>query len=462
MGTRTITLDASPPIHRDMRDALDKGLFHKSLSVLAAQVPPPKTGIMLRSQVMKQSLMNLPKIRSVVPNPSDPEGDRLMLLRVQDESELSAEILEFLKTEAKGLVKYQLDLDYDYWTADEILQAILPEDLCEGSPTGFAMTGHIAHVNLNDEYLPYKHIIGQVILDKNKRVQTVVNKLDSIDSQFRFFKMELIAGEPNYIVEHHESDCRFTFDFTHVYWNSRLHTEHQRLVECFSPHDVVADVFAGVGPFALPAAKKGCAVLANDLNPESVKWLRVNVKENRVSDLVRVSCEDGREFIRSVVTRAYDEPFPAYTGPRPSRMQEREADKRRRRLGSPTPPDSNTAPTQQLPPRTRIAHFVMNLPDSAIQFLDAFRGALVDKSADRDLRGLYADALPMIHCHCFTRELEPEKAEEDIRKRVEDKLGCALSEDVTFHLVRSVAPNKEMYCISFRLPSEAAFASVES
>jgi len=77
-----------------------------------------------------------------------------------------------------------------------------------------------AHLNLNDEYLPYKHIIGQVLLDvcayiqiiligsltnvvqKNKVIKTVVNKLNSIDTTFRFFKMELLAGEPNYIVEH--------------------------------------------------------------------------------------------------------------------------------------------------------------------------------------------------------------------------------------------------------------------
>jgi tRNA (guanine37-N1)-methyltransferase len=77
-----------------------------------------------------------------------------------------------------------------------------------------------AHLNLNDEYLPYKYVIGQVILDvcafnhvhslenltnvtqKNKRVKTVVNKLDSIDTKFRFFKMELLAGEPDYVVEH--------------------------------------------------------------------------------------------------------------------------------------------------------------------------------------------------------------------------------------------------------------------
>jgi ribosomal protein L11 methylase PrmA len=40
---------------------------------------------------------------------------------------------------------------------------------------------------------------------------------------------------------------------------------------------------AGVGPFAVPAAKKGCYVLGNDLNPESVKWMRENRVKNRVS-----------------------------------------------------------------------------------------------------------------------------------------------------------------------------------
>jgi tRNA (guanine37-N1)-methyltransferase len=135
----------------------------------------------------------------------------------------------------------------------------------------------------------------------------VVNKLDSIDTQFRFFKMELLAGEPNYVVEHvrfprflclpmadhtkqSESDCRFTFDFSRVYWNSRLHTEHARLVDMFQPHELIADVFAGVGPFALPAAKKGCAVLANDLNPESYKYLALNIKGNKVSRSHHIRC----------------------------------------------------------------------------------------------------------------------------------------------------------------------------
>jgi tRNA (guanine37-N1)-methyltransferase len=80
----------------------------------------------------------------------------------------------------------------DILSLDEILQAILPEELCDGSPTGFSMTGHLgmllyctkfiftlfyiaAHMNLNDKYLPYKYIIGQVVLDVRilEHVQTI-------------------------------------------------------------------------------------------------------------------------------------------------------------------------------------------------------------------------------------------------------------------------------------------------
>jgi hypothetical protein len=94
----------------------------------------------------------------------------------------------------------------------------------------------------------------------------------------------------------HEAGCEFTFDFRRVYWNSRLQTEHDRLVSLFAPCDVIADVFAGVGPFAIPAARKGCAVWANDLNPASYEFLRKNVVKNRVSALQyesRLGCQPG-------------------------------------------------------------------------------------------------------------------------------------------------------------------------
>lgn len=234
-----------------------------------------------------------------------------------------------------------------------------------------------------------------------------------------------------------EGDCTFAFDFTKVYWNSRLSGEHERIVHMFKPDAVVADVFAGVGPFALPAAKKGCAVLANDLNPESYKYLVQNIKSNNVrlpiiylslplttgqlEDLVRPACEDGRDFILAAAKRAFNSPFPPYAGPRLSKTRQQQLAKEKR---SKLDVDSlSTEPTsQESAPRRTVDHYVMNLPDSAITFLGAFRGIFASDergkgSADRQYSGLYGEGrMPMVHCHCFTRELEIERAEKDIRQ----------------------------------------------
>ncbi|KAI0660588.1 guanine-N-1-methyltransferase [Cubamyces menziesii] len=430
---------------------LDKDAFKKVIPVLAAKVAPEKAGVLLKSPIMRRSLIDVPKTKSVMRGPNE---ERLVLLKYSDRADLTPEVLDFLKEQSAELVSRDLTFDYNFWTADEIIHAILPPELEAGAPSGFATVGHIAHLNLRPEYLPYKYIIGQVILDKSPTSRTVVNKVDNIDNQFRVFRMELLAGEPDFVVTQSENNCKFTFDFREVYWNSRLHTEHERLIEKFSPEDVVADVFAGVGPFALPAAKKGCAVLANDLNPSSYKYLKINITENKVDSLVRAYCEDGRAFIRHAFNRAYDDPLPPVPLPKP-----RKTDIKAQRAGA-----RPLSPPPAGPRRSRIGHFSMNLPDTAILFLDAFRGVLSPANAgERDLSGLYPDeaSMPMVHCYCFTREMEPENAEVDIRKRVEEKLGHALGEESTFHWVRSVAPQKEMYCVSFRLPRAVAFGTSE-
>lgn len=129
-----------------------------------------------------------------------------------------------------------------------------------------------------------------------------------------------------------------------------------------------------------------------------------------MSDRVRASCVDGREFIRHAAIRVAADPLPGYSGPPLSQSQRRALSRQQSRGLTPS--------LSQLPPRQRIAHFVMNLPDSAITFLDAFRGILVPSSsssqANIDLVAIY-DVMPMVHCHCFTREMEREAAERDIR-----------------------------------------------
>lgn len=58
-----------------------------------------------------------------------------------------------------------------------------------------------------------------------------------------------------------------------VYWNSRLETEHKRLVDSFSTAHVIADIMAGIGPFAIPAAQRGCKVLL-----QTKVWFTYSVK----------------------------------------------------------------------------------------------------------------------------------------------------------------------------------------
>lgn len=101
---------------------------------------------------------------------------------------------------------------------------------------------------------------------------------------FRTFAYEVLAGPDDMNVELSEGDCVFKFDYSKVYWNSRLQTEHKRLVDSFKPGEVVCDVMAGVGPFAIPAGKKGVFVWANDLNPESYAAMVEGVKRNKVSE----------------------------------------------------------------------------------------------------------------------------------------------------------------------------------
>ncbi len=65
--------------------------------------------------------------------------------------------------------------------------------------TSYSRVGHIVHLNLRDHLLPHKTLIGAVLLDKLHRVRTVVNKSSTIDSTYRNFAMEVLAGDADFV-----------------------------------------------------------------------------------------------------------------------------------------------------------------------------------------------------------------------------------------------------------------------
>jgi len=129
------------------------------------------------------------------------------------------------------------------------------------------------------------------LIDKNPTIRTVINKVDDVGthSEYRTFGYEVLAGPDDMNVELSEENCIFKFDYSKVYWNSRLQTEHKRLVDSFNPGEVVCDVMAGIGPFAIPAGKKRVFVWANDLNPDSYAAMVEAINRNKAS-LSFLSC----------------------------------------------------------------------------------------------------------------------------------------------------------------------------
>jgi tRNA (guanine37-N1)-methyltransferase len=164
---------------------------------------------------------------------------------------------------------------------------------------------------------------------------------------------------------------------------------------------IVADACAGVGPFAIPLAcrYKNIQVYANDLNPTSYQYLQINRDRNKCMKNVHVYNMDARLFLRQ--------------------LEEVEG--------------------------IRYHHVIMNLPAIAPEFLNVFRGF----SRQEDI------VRPILHVYCFAGK--GLNYQEEVLKRCSDALGCSLCierDEVSFHIVRDVSPNKNMICVSFRLPLE--------
>ena len=62
-------------------------------------------------------------------------------------------------------------------------------------------------------------------------------------------------------------------------------------------------MFCGVGPFAIPLAKRDVLVYANDLNPMSHKFLVENAELNKVAHRIVPFNLDARVFVRRMVAR---------------------------------------------------------------------------------------------------------------------------------------------------------------
>lgn len=146
--------------------------------------------------------------------------------------------------------------------------------------TSYEVTGSIAVIKKKSGKKTAKIIL------KNKNVKTVVKRTGKIKGAYRIKKVKHLIGEKTTETIHKENNCRFKIDINKAYFSPRLQTERQRVITQVKSNDVVIDMFAGIGPYTIPIAKKALKVLAIDHNPKAVKYLLENMKLNKVRNVI--------------------------------------------------------------------------------------------------------------------------------------------------------------------------------
>ena len=332
---------------------------------------------------------------------------------------------------------------FKYFIEDEINNKKLIENetsidnLLKSLPNGFEIVGKIAHMNLRDQYLKYKYFIGQLILDKNPSLSTVINKVGKIDNVYRTYEMEILAGEENYNVEHKEGNVKFQFDLRKTYWSSRLQNERDRVLKLLEKNQVLCDAFCGVGPLALRACKKGVKVYANDLNPDAYEYLNNNIKLNKLNKgnfVIKTYNMDAREFIKSLVN-----------------------------LSKYNKDEDEDNGDKIFPIDLHIDHFYMNLPKDAIEFMDVFVGLF--KGCKDNIYN--KDNLPIVHVYGFAKT--DNNPHELLKKRIAKafkmeydlfKKECE-KDIINIENVRDISNKKVVFCIDMKIPSIVAYQDYE-
>lgn len=200
------------------------------------------------------------------------------------ERELTPEELDGLPEEAE-------QVERDFESHEKILTL---EDILGFTPA-YEIVGDIALIEADE---PDAQGIADALLKVHKNVKTVLGAVSAVEGEFRTRRFKVLAGEERTETVHKDHGCKYRVDLARAYFTLRLSTERQRIVSQISENDVVLDMFAGVGPYSIPIAKKCKKVIAMDKNPDAIHFLKENVKLNSIEN-IEVIEGDANEIARN-------------------------------------------------------------------------------------------------------------------------------------------------------------------
>jgi tRNA wybutosine-synthesizing protein 2 len=177
-------------------------------------------------------------------------------------------------------------------------------------PAGYQRLGRVLLLRLPERLRPHFSPIGAA-WQAELGVVTVLARVGPVSGELRKPSVERIAGTETEteVVEH---GVRWRFDAAHLLFAAGNRSERARARELVRPGERVVDLFAGIGYFAIPAARSGPAtrVLAVEKNPVAYRYLLANIRANGVEDRVTALLGDNRTV--PLPLRAADRVFLGY------------------------------------------------------------------------------------------------------------------------------------------------------
>ncbi|NMB78829.1 MAG: class I SAM-dependent methyltransferase family protein [Methanomicrobiales archaeon] len=192
------------------------------------------------------------------------------------------------------------------------LEGVLPAGALPFVSDHFEVIGDIAVLSLPVELELYGKIIAASIVAHRKNIYTVLNKNEQIRGPSRTARYEVLCGETTVTV-YREFGFMYRFDVTRSFFSTRLAYERNRVTAQVEPGERVYVPFAGVGPFAIPAAARGAEVWAVEMNPDAFRWLTENIRLNHVEtrcharqgDALAVAALPVHRFDRIIIPAPY-------------------------------------------------------------------------------------------------------------------------------------------------------------
>jgi tRNA (guanine37-N1)-methyltransferase len=241
--------------------------------------------------------------------------DRRFRLKTNDESVVIPTIRNLTRHEARSLSVLVPGLTFQedefakntkpFRTLAAALSNQVPAELISEIPRSLDIVGDIAILETLPKLSEYEKIIAQGVMRFQPAVRAVFAKAGVVSGENRVRPLRHLAGEKRTETIHHEFGCAFKLDLSKVFFSPRLSTEHDRIARQVGTGESVVDMFAGIGPFSVLIAKSQSDVEVNaiDSNDMAVKFIRENVRLNRVSEKVNVYKGDAREVVKASLQR---------------------------------------------------------------------------------------------------------------------------------------------------------------